>query len=88
MRIRYSKILPVLSAAPNLSLITLNNLLDYDSNFQFVQHVQYMDDTFPNNRLMWRGTTRPIFHHLLYGVIIVWGRACYNYVLEGDILLV
>ncbi|HZR47032.1 MAG TPA: DUF2165 domain-containing protein [Candidatus Manganitrophaceae bacterium] len=72
MASRLSKILLLASAGLYLSLITLNNLIDYDSNLQFVQHVLSMDDTFPNNRLMWRAITHPMLHHLVYGVIIVW----------------
>lgn len=69
---RFSKILLVVSVGLCLGLITLNNLLDYGSNLQFVRHVLSMDDTFPNNRLMWRAITSPIIHHLFYGLIIVW----------------
>lgn len=47
------------------------NLMDYDSNFQFVKHVLSMDTTFDGNALMWRAITEPWIHHLAYLGIIV-----------------
>ncbi len=35
-------------------VVAMDNLTDYGSNFQFVQHVLSMDDTFPGNAEMWR----------------------------------
>ena len=52
------------------SLVALNNMTDYESNFQFVQHVLTMDTTFPGNRLMWRAIVSPIWHHICYLGII------------------
>lgn len=42
------------------------NLMDYDSNFQFVRHVLSMDTTFEGNSLMWRAIESPIVHHIAY----------------------
>lgn len=69
---RLSKILLILSAGMYLSMITLNNLLDYESNFQFVQHVLSMDDTFQDNQLRWRAITSSTLHHFFYVMIIIW----------------
>ncbi len=52
-------------------LVGINNLMDYESNFLFVQHVLRMDTTFEGNRLMWRAIEAPWLHHLFYGVIII-----------------
>jgi predicted small integral membrane protein len=50
------------------------NLMDYDSNFQFVKHVLSMDTTFEGNALMWRAITEPWVHQLAYiGIIIAEG---------------
>lgn len=50
------------------------NLMDYDSNFQFVRHVLSMDTTFEGNALMWRAIESPMIHHIGYiGIIIAEG---------------
>jgi predicted small integral membrane protein len=50
------------------------NLMDYDSNFQFVRHVLSMDTTFEGNALMWRAIDSPAIHHIAYvGIIIAEG---------------
>ena len=55
-----------------LTLLALNNLTDYGSNFQYVAHVLAMDTTFPDNQLKWRALTNPLFHHLFYCMLILW----------------
>jgi len=52
------------------ALVAINNLLDYDSNYAFVQHVLSMDTTFPGNALMGRAITDPQAHRIAYAVII------------------
>jgi len=52
-------------------LVAFNNLVDYGSNFAFVQHVLSMDSTFPDNRLMDRAITVPALWHLAYAAIIL-----------------
>ncbi|NLB47666.1 MAG: DUF2165 domain-containing protein [Microbacteriaceae bacterium] len=39
--------------------VLMGNLMDYDSNYQFVKHVLSMDTTFEGNALMWRAITAP-----------------------------
>lgn len=46
------------------------NLMDYGSNFAFVQHVLSMDTTFEGNELMWRAIDSPVIHHIAYIVLI------------------
>lgn len=53
-------------------LVGLNNLLDYGSNWQFVQHVLAMDTVFPDNQMRWRAITDPLVQRLAYGCIIAW----------------
>lgn len=60
----------VVLVAAYASVVAANNLIDYDSNFQFVQHVLSMDTTFPDNSLMSRNIESPILHHAAYAVII------------------
>jgi len=50
------------------------NLMDYDSNFQFVKHVLSMDTTFEGNALMWRAIDSPVLHNIAYiGIIVAEG---------------
>lgn len=51
MATRYSKVLLVAAIGLLALVITLNNLVDYDSNFLYIQHVMSMDTTFANNQL-------------------------------------
>ena len=41
------------------SLVAFGNITDYDSNWQFVQHVLSMDTTFPTSSLHWRAIANP-----------------------------
>ena len=69
---RLSKIALLASVSLFMALIAFNNLTDYGSNFDFVQHVLSMDTTFPGNRLKWRAITSPTVHHVFYWTLIVW----------------
>ena len=51
-------------------LVSLNNILDYQSNFEFVRHVLSMDTTFEGNKLMNRAIETSLLHHIAYAVII------------------
>lgn len=75
MTIRLSKCVLMLSVAFFCSLVVLNNLTDYDSNFRFVRHVLQMDSTFPGNKGMWRAINSTAFHHIAYDFVIVWEAA-------------
>jgi predicted small integral membrane protein len=72
MILRIAKIALVFALALYFALVVLNNLTDYDSNFQFVRHVLMMDSTVPNNHGMWRALNQPAWHRLFYLVIILW----------------
>jgi len=69
---RLSKITLLAALALFMGLIAFNNVTDYGSNFDFVQHVLSMDTTFPGNRLKWRAITAPAVHHAFYCAIIAW----------------
>lgn len=51
-------------------LVGINNIVDYNSNFNFVQHVLSMDTTFEGNALQGRAITSPALHHIAYALII------------------
>jgi predicted small integral membrane protein len=72
MTLRIVKILLVLGVAFFYFLVVLNNLTDYGSNYNFVQHTLSMDTTFPGNHGMWRALTSPILVTLFYWSIIAW----------------
>ncbi|MGE6607030.1 DUF2165 family protein [Halomonas sp. NPDC076908] len=52
-------------------LVAFNNVVDYGSNFSFVEHVLTMDTTFEGNQLKYRAIHDPILHHAFYWVIIL-----------------
>jgi predicted small integral membrane protein len=64
MILRASKALLVLGVALFYTFVVLNNLTDYDSNYQLVRHVLMMDTTFAGNHGMWRGLNSPAWHTL------------------------
>ena len=72
MTLRLAKLLLVGGMALYYTLVVLNNLTDYDSNYQFVRHVLMMDSTFPENHLMWRAVRSPAVHTAFYVAIIAW----------------
>ena len=52
-------------------LIAYDNVVDYGSNWAFVQHVLAMDTVFPDNALKSRAITNPTLQKLAYWAIIV-----------------
>ncbi|HTB40917.1 MAG TPA: DUF2165 domain-containing protein [Reyranella sp.] len=52
-------------------LVAFDNLVDYDSNYEFVRHTLSMDTTFPGNALGGRAITSPIVWNAAYWVIIL-----------------
>lgn len=72
MMLRMAKLLLVSGVALYYTLVVLNNLTDYDSNYQFARHVLMMDSTFPGNHLMWRALHSPAVHTAFYAAIIAW----------------
>ena len=52
-------------------LVAFDNLVDYDSNYEFVRHTLSMDTTFPGNALRGRAITSPIVWNAAYWVIIL-----------------
>lgn len=69
--IRLGKSALVLTTAVLTSLVVLNNVTDYQSNFVFVSHVLSMDTTFPDNNGLWRRIEAPLVHHGAYVSIIL-----------------
>lgn len=72
MLVRLCKIGFVAVVALFFSVIAYGNITDYDSNWQFVQHVLSMDTIFPNSTLKWRAITDPSLQTVGYWGIIGW----------------
>jgi len=70
MIVRLSKALLVLMIGLFALLAGIHNIIDYNTNFTFVQHVMSMDTTFPDSALKWHAVTSPALHHAGYGLII------------------
>ena len=70
MTTRLAKILLPLMLASFAFVVTLNNIVDYQSNFLFVRHVLSMDTTLPGNALTNRASTDPVIWHACYWLII------------------
>ncbi|ROM63717.1 hypothetical protein BK653_25550 [Pseudomonas brassicacearum] len=71
MTIRYAKIAMTLALAAFALLTVFNNITDYSSNFNFVQHVLSMDTTFPDNAARYRAIDQPWMWHGAYWLIIL-----------------
>lgn len=61
----------ILAVAFYATVVCLGNLLDYNSNWQFVKHVLSMDTTFKGNALMWRAITNESLQTIAYWGIIL-----------------
>jgi len=70
MLVRAAKVLLVLMIGVFSLLVGLDNIIDYGTNYAFVQHVMSMDTVFPTSTLTWRAITSPTLFHLAYGLII------------------
>ena len=72
MTLRAAKISLVFAVALFYTFVVLNNLTDYNSNYQFARHVLMMDSTFPSNHGVWRAVNSPAAHTAFYLSIIAW----------------
>lgn len=68
--LRACKSIVCLSLAIFALLVCLNNVMDYGTNYAFVQHTLSMDTVFPDNALKHRAIIDPFFWNLAYGLII------------------
>lgn len=72
MMTRTAKLFLLSAVAFFYTLVVLNNLTDYDSNWQFVRHVLLMDTTFSGNHGMWRSVSSLAIDRAFYFTIIGW----------------
>ena len=86
MMVRVSKIALAASAGVLVLLVAINNLTDYDTNFDVVRHILSMD-AIPPSPLTWRAIASPALHHLCYWFIIAAEFAAGGLTLFGAWLL-
>jgi predicted small integral membrane protein len=70
MFLRLTKILLSASLAAFAFMVTYNNVVDYNANYEFVRHVLSMDTTYPSSPLRTRAITSPTLWHSAYIAII------------------
>src|SRR5436305_12959392 len=68
--IRVTKAIVCLPVALFGLLVAADNVVDFDTNYAFVQHVLSMD-TVPDKRLIGRAITDPAIWRLSYAAIII-----------------
>ncbi|WP_447650013.1 DUF2165 family protein [Pseudomonas abietaniphila] len=68
---RYVKILLIAMLAGWAILVVFNNVVDYGTNYSFVEHVLRMDTVFSESQVAYRAINAPILWHLAYLTIIV-----------------
>jgi len=64
--IRLAKAILSLITGINTGLIAYDNITDYQTGFNYVQHVLSMDTTYPDNAKMPRAITSTRIHHAAY----------------------
>jgi predicted small integral membrane protein len=69
---RLGKTLLTSTLALYFLLVAFNNIIDYDTNFKFVQHVLSMDSIPADAHVQWRAIRSPQLHHVSYWTIILW----------------
>jgi predicted small integral membrane protein len=70
MIVRLSKALLVLQVGLFSLLVGADNIVDYGTNYAFVEHVMAMDTIFPNSTLTWRSITSDTLNEIAYALII------------------
>jgi predicted small integral membrane protein len=68
--LRLAKIAMIAALAAFAFIVAYDNIVDYDSNYEFVRHVLSMDTTFPNNALLGRAITDTRIWTVAYAAII------------------
>jgi hypothetical protein len=68
--IRLAKVAMIASLAAYAFIVAYDNIVDYQSNYEFVRHVLSMDTTFHGNALMHRAISNERIWSLAYALII------------------
>jgi len=67
---RLAKVVAVATLAAFALIVAYNNVVDYDSNYQFVRHVLSMDTIFPDSVLRSRAIDNETMWRVAYALII------------------
>jgi predicted small integral membrane protein len=70
MIVRVSKTLLVGMIGVFSLLVGLDNIMDYGTNYVFVEHVMAMDTVLPDSTLKWRAITSDTLNEMAYALII------------------
>jgi predicted small integral membrane protein len=68
--VRLAKIIMIAGLAAFALIVTFDNIVDYDSNYEFVKHVLSMDTIFGDSVLKSRAITSETIWHAAYAAII------------------
>lgn len=68
--IRLAKVVVIAALAAFALIVAYNNVVDYNSNYQFVRHVLSMDTTFPDSVLRARAIDGETLWRAAYALII------------------
>jgi len=71
MLVRLTKVFFALAIGLFALLVAADNVIDYGTNYAFVQHVFSMDTIFPDSRLTWRAIRNPVLWQAGYWLIIL-----------------
>ena len=85
--VRFAKIVLVAAIAAFAFVVAYDNVVDYNSNYEFVRHVLSMDTTFPHNALMHRAITDSRLWTAAYIVIIALEAATSLLLIVGALAL-
>jgi predicted small integral membrane protein len=70
MVVRLAKITMIAGLAAFALIVAYDNVVDYDSNYEFVKHVLSMDTTFAASTLKDRAITNETVWHAAYALIV------------------
>jgi predicted small integral membrane protein len=70
MIVRLAKALLVLQIGIFSLLVGVDNIIDYGTNYSFVEHVLSMDTVFPDTTLKWRAIDSSFIDQAAYALII------------------
>ncbi len=87
MAVRISKTLLVASIGLLAAIILLNNVTDYNVNFNYIQHVLSMDTVLLDSHLTWRAIASPKLQQVAYLAIIATEAAIALLCLGGAVRL-
>src|SRR5664279_5493213 len=72
MNNRLIKIFFGISVGLYMLMVCINNITDYDANFQFVSKVSGMEDIFSRQKNGWRAINNQTLQHIFYTFLIAW----------------